>query len=287
VVHIFYKFVSCFRVYPTIRIIIASNTLKKKSHGYIAYRIAVFLQYNNIISVTINRGKVQQILGKLSEIYQLLFHKMYRIQIYMNTKSFHIFLFAIITYTIIIICGIFCVTDDNLSSTNMYLVFSQTMSVFCKCTAILYFENLVLLLRNKFRYVHSVLESSSLIPCKITYLNDRNTNYMIPIENYKCTMKPSIKEMRAKFISLRRKNFPNLRIIYRQLPDVALLMNSSYGFSLLCFTFWISITIISGADYVIQMKHTHINFYIFLSVRIYLLCCSNDNYGSVLQSCCQ
>jgi hypothetical protein len=63
-----------------------------------------------------------------------------------------------------------------------------------------------------------------------------------------------------------RQNFHQLGIIFSQLQDVALLMNSTYGFSLLCGTCWVFINITSGANYVIEIKHTGIHIFVYTTV---------------------
>jgi hypothetical protein len=62
-------------------------------------------------------------------------------------------------------------------------------------------------------------------------------------------------------MSSRRQHLRNMRIIYSKLHDVAFLVNSTYGFSLLCATVWVFISIISGVNYVIEFNH---NNYIYV-----------------------
>jgi hypothetical protein len=71
-------------------------------------------------------------------------------------------------------------------------------------------------------------------------------------------MKPSIIELKENCIASGRQYFRNLRIIYSQLHDVAYLINSTYGFSLLYTIIWVFVSIISGANYAIQLKHTEL-----------------------------
>jgi cytochrome bd-type quinol oxidase subunit 1 len=78
---------------------------------------------------------------------------------------------------------------------------------------------------------------------------------MTPIENCTFRMKPSLTEL-TENISSRYKYFRKLRIIYSQLYDVAFVINSTYGFSLLCGIFWMSIGSLSGANSLIERKYT-------------------------------
>jgi hypothetical protein len=91
-------------------------------------------------------------------------------------------------------------------------------------------------------------------------------NNMTQIKNYAVGMKASITTLRHNRISSTCKDFHNLRIIYSQLHDVASLINSTYGISLLCATFWMFISIAVSANYVMEMTHSDRHHYVFLSV---------------------
>jgi cytochrome bd-type quinol oxidase subunit 1 len=132
----------------------------------------------------------------------------------------------------------------------------DVLPVLLNSVAILHFVNSVLLLRNKYKYLNFELESSALNPCKVTHLNNGDTSFMTPVENYTFAMKLSISEPRNKSASSRHQRFRNLRIIYSQLHDVTLLINSAYGIPLLCATFWVFINIISAANYAINLKQS-------------------------------
>jgi hypothetical protein len=80
---------------------------------------------------------------------------------------------------------------------------------------------------------------------------------MTPTENYTSTLKPSVTELRDNSMSSRRQHRRNLRIIYSQLHDVAVLINSTYGIPLLGATFWVFISIISGVNYVIEFNRNN------------------------------
>jgi hypothetical protein len=140
------------------------------------------------------------------------------------------------------------------------------MLLFLNYIAILQFVNLVLLLRDKYKYLNSELESSTLIPQNVTSLDSRKGNYVTPIEIYASEIKSTITEVREKSISKRRKHFRNLRIIYAQLHDVAFLINSNYGISLLCAIIWVFISIISCVNFVTEMKHNDHHHYIIVTV---------------------
>jgi hypothetical protein len=239
-------------------VITANYTIKQKtveilfySSGYTYSIISLFL------ILTINHDKVPQILEKLSEIDQLFSTKKYGCQIYKNTPLF-----------IIVQLSVLISTLSALFSFGMYInrldfsfgiitnIFFEKLSVFINSIAILNFVNLVLLLRNKYKYLNSILETSALTPCKVTKLKYRNMYCITPIENSTFETKTSITEVRDNFMSSRRQHLRNLRIIYSQLHDVAVLINSTYALSLLCATYWVLITIISGANYAIDLKGT-------------------------------
>ncbi|PNF15103.1 hypothetical protein B7P43_G15986 [Cryptotermes secundus] len=139
---------------------------------------------------------------------------------------------------------------------NIDEIFFEKLAVFLNSIAILHFVNLVLLLRNKYKYLNSELETSAHTPCYVTSMKYSDTNSMPPIENSTFETKTSITERRETCISSRRKYFRNLRIIYSQLHDVALLINSTYGFPLLCATNWVLISIVSAANYAVDLKGT-------------------------------
>jgi hypothetical protein len=208
-----------------------------------------------ILSLTINQDKIPQVLEKLSEIDQIFSTKKYESQIYKNTRLFIIvqFMVMILTLSTLFCFGMYINRRDFSFGITITILF-QILPVFSNSITILNFVNLVLLLKDKYKNLNSELDSLSFTPCNVTYLNYGNTNYMTPIENYTSTMKPSVTELRENFNSSRRRHFCNLRIIYSQLHDVALLINSTYGIPLLCATFWLFISIISGANYAIDLK---------------------------------
>jgi hypothetical protein len=207
--------------------------------------------------LTINHDKVPQILEKFSEIDQLFSTKKYGNVIYKNTRLFIIVQFTLLISTLLALFyfGMYINHRDSSFVITNDIIFEK-FSVFSNYIAILNFVNLVFLLRNKYKYLNSELESSTLTPCKITNMNYRNTNCMTPIENFTFETKTSITEPRENCDSSRRQHFRNLRIIYSQLHDVALLMNSTYGIPLLCATYWVIITIVSAANYAIELKRT-------------------------------
>jgi hypothetical protein len=73
-------------------------------------------------------------------------------------------------------------------------------------------------------------------------------------------------------INSRGKHLHNLRIIYSKLHDVALLINSTYGITLLCATFWVFIGIISGVNYVMKIKPIGNHLYIIAAVLWSIFC---------------
>jgi hypothetical protein len=206
----------------------ASVTLKQKAREVMCTTSLYSYSIINIfLSLTINHGKVPQILQKFSEIDQLFSSKTYRIQIYKNTRLFLTMQFAIMISTFVTIYSYSAayVIKDNVNFMIISFLFISSMPLILNCTAILHFVNLVLLLRNKYKHLNSELENSALTPRNVTNLNYRNMNSMTPIENYTSTMKRSITKLRRNCISRRSQHLRNVKIIYSQLHDVALLIN--------------------------------------------------------------
>ncbi|PNF33526.1 hypothetical protein B7P43_G17601 [Cryptotermes secundus] len=242
------------------------STLKQKVTGILFIASMYSCSIINLFQSLITNGcKIREILRKFSEIDQLFSYKVYRTLIYKNTKLFLTLQFATVILVVIIIRFlIMYISNGFLTFPHIFASCSLLVPIFVNCTAILHFVNLVLLLRNKYKYLNSVLESSALTPCKETISEYCNTNYVTPIDTFR--MKPSFIEQRGYRNSLRRQHFRNLRIIYSQLYDVALLMNYIYGFSLLCATVWVFCSIVPTANRIIEMKDTHFTGYILLSV---------------------
>jgi hypothetical protein len=255
------------------KIITANYTIKQKiieilfySSTYSSSIILLFL------SLTINKFKVPQILDKFSDIDQLFSTKKYGSEIYKNTRLLIIVQFTVVISTVV-----------ALFSFNMYInrhdfaffitsdVFFQYLCVVLNSTVTLHFVDLVFLLRDKYKYLNSELESSTLTLCKVTNVNYLNTNSMTPIENSTVETITSITELRENSILSRRNHLRNLRIIYSQLYEVVFLINSTYGIPLLCATFWVLITIVSGANYSIDLKHTD-HFYVIQTVLWSIFC---------------
>jgi hypothetical protein len=135
----------------TARIIIHCVILKEKfiqtlitTSQYSYTIITVFM------SLTVNRGRVPQILRKFSEIDQLFSSKLYRVQFYKNTRLFLTIQFAIMIL-IIMITFTLLVYDflGNLGYSILCMVIGQSIRIFFNFTVIMHFVNLVFLLRNK------------------------------------------------------------------------------------------------------------------------------------------
>jgi hypothetical protein len=138
-----------------------------------------------LLSLTPNRGKVPEILRKFSEIDQLFSFKMYRVQIYKNTRLFLTVQFLTMILIFIIMKKIlFYLNIRHFSVTVTFRLFPYEIPMFLNCTTILHFVNIVLLLRNKYKYLNSELESSAFTTCNVTNLQYelRDTN----TELYKC-----------------------------------------------------------------------------------------------------
>jgi hypothetical protein len=247
-------------------IIYTSPTLKEKvTNTLFATSICSHSIINIFQSLTISGDKVGEILRKFSKIDLLFSSKVYRNLIYKNTRLFLTLQFAIMILVIVIFeVVVIYVIYGYFRVPHIFAQFSVSFPIFVNSTGILYFANLVLLLRNKYKYLNSVLESSAFTTCDVPNLNYRNMNCVTPIDSYR--MKPSLSEVRENCNSSRRKHLRNLRIIYSQLHDVAVLINSTYGFSLLCATVLLLISNIPSANFAIELKSTKIELNILLAV---------------------
>ncbi|PNF15916.1 hypothetical protein B7P43_G07709 [Cryptotermes secundus] len=244
------------------RIFVGNSTLKYKVTISLAMASLCSCSIINLFqSLIINSCKLREILRIFSEIDQLFSSKVYRTLIYKNTRLFLTLQFAtVILVGIIIEVLIIYVNQGYFRLPHILANLSLLMPTLVNCTAILHFVNLVLQLRNKYKYLNSVLESSALTPCNETISDYCNTNYVTPIDTFR--MKPSFNEQRGYRNYSRRQHFRNLRIIYSQLHEVALLMNYTYGFSLLCATVWVFCSLIPTANRIIEIKPTNINGHI-------------------------
>ncbi|PNF15097.1 hypothetical protein B7P43_G15987 [Cryptotermes secundus] len=239
-----------------IKIITASFTAKQKIVNTLFFvSVYSFSIFSIFLSLTVNRDKIPEILEKLSEIEQLFSTKKYRSQIYKHTRLCLILQFTVLISTLLTLSyfGIYIVRRD-ITLPNTDEIFFEILPMVFNSVGILYFLNLVLLLRNKYKCLNSELETSALTPCKVTNSNCCKRNCVTPIDTFR--IKPSFNQQRHYRKSSRRQHFRNLRIIYSQLHDVALLINSTYGILLLCATVWVSVSIISGVNYIIEFKRT-------------------------------
>ncbi|PNF33525.1 hypothetical protein B7P43_G17604 [Cryptotermes secundus] len=248
------------------RIFIGNSTLKYKVTISLAMASLCSCSIINLFqSLFINGCKLREILHKYSEIDQLFSSKLYRHLIYKNTRLLLTLQFATMILVVIINRVLLAyVLQGYLIFPHILGAFLLLVPIFVNCTAILHFVNLVLLLRNKYKYLNSVLESSALTPCNETISDYCNTNYVTPIDTFR--MKPSFNEQRYYRYSSRRQHFRNLRIIYSQLHDVAFLMNYTYRFSLLCATVWVFCSIIPSANRIIEMQPTNIYMHILTTL---------------------
>jgi hypothetical protein len=126
--------------------------------------------------------------------------------------------------------------------------------------------NLVFLLKDKYKYLNSALETSTFLTSDVTNPNKPDTHCLTPIENCAFGIKYICREKSGNSIPSRCKHIHNLRIIYSKLHDVALLINSTYGITLLSATLWVFIGIISGANYVIKLKPIANHLYVIAAV---------------------
>jgi hypothetical protein len=119
---------------------------------------------------------------------------------------------------------------------------------------LLQFVDLVLLLKKKYKYLNNALESSTVTSFNATNFQYFNTNHMTKIDVYASGRKPFDSEHRRNNTTSKLRQFHNLRIMYSQLYDVACLINSTYGFSLLSAAVWMSVSIISAVTFVLQLN---------------------------------
>ncbi|PNF15919.1 hypothetical protein B7P43_G07706 [Cryptotermes secundus] len=242
------------------------STLKQKVTGTLFIASMYSCSIIHICQSLIIKGcKLREILHKFSEIDQFFSSKVYRSLIYKNTRLFLTLQFATVILVVIIIRVLLMyISNGFLTFPQIFATFSLSLPALVNYTAVLYFVNLVLQLRNKYKYLISLLESSALTPCNETISDYCNTKYVTPIDTFR--MKPPFNEQRGYRYSSRRQHFRNLRIIHSQIHDVALLMNSTYGFSLLCAIVWVFCSIIPTANRIIEMKPTNIYGHILIGV---------------------
>jgi hypothetical protein len=233
----------------------------------------VFCMCSLILALTINNKKVPLIIAKLSEIDELFSTGEYRSQIYNNSRLFiRLQITAMSSCVLPLFLYATYVIHGDFSFRNFDYYFFEVIPVFLNFTVILHFANLVLLLKDKYKYLNSALESSAFIDTNVTNLSDLDTLSLTPIENCVFRMKCLSNGKTDNNISSKRKHLRKLRIIYSQLHDVALLINSNYGITLICATIWMFIGIISGANYVIKMKPISIYLCVILAVTWSSLC---------------
>ncbi|PNF15102.1 hypothetical protein B7P43_G15984 [Cryptotermes secundus] len=227
-----------------------------------------------LLPLTIKKDKAPQIITKISEIDHLFSSKKYKTQIYEKTQLFVIFQISIMTCTVLALmtCGAY-VVHGNFSFRNCHYFFVETLPMFINCIVILNFVNVVLLLRDKYKFLNSMLEMSAVKPCNKN-VNDFHTNCITPMDNCTFEMKYFSRDRREMNISSRRNQLHNLRIIYSRLHEVAHLINSTFGILLLCTTLWLLISIICGINYVLKTKHTDSSLYVIVAVLWSIFCAS-------------
>jgi hypothetical protein len=258
----------------TITNIIENVTLQQRILEFLfSTSMSTYSIFSLLSSLTINRDKVPQIIAKLSGIDRLLSTKKYRTQIYENTRLYIIIQITVLMSTLLALIsyGTY-VIHGNFSFRNFNYFFFEALPMILNCIAILHFVNLVLLLRDKYKFLNSMLETSPVIPSNVTTLNNLHTNCITPTENCTFAMENFNKERREINISSIRNQLHNLRIIYNQLHEVAFLINSTYGISLLCATLWVFVSIISGVNYILKIKNTDTGLYIIVAVLWSIFC---------------
>ncbi|PNF15079.1 hypothetical protein B7P43_G15985 [Cryptotermes secundus] len=228
-----------------------------------------------LLPLTIYRDKIPQIITKLSEIDQLFATKEYGAQTYEKTRLFIIVQISVVAFTLLALMFFAAyVSHGNFSFRNFSYFFFYTFPTFLNCIRILYFVNLLFLLRGKYRFLNFKLETSIVMPRIFNNLNDFPTNCITPVENCTFEMKNYSKDTREMNISSRRNQLHNLRIIYSLLHEVAHLINSTFGILLLCTTLWVLISIICGINYVLKITHTDSSLYVIVAVLWSIFCAS-------------
>ncbi|PNF15104.1 hypothetical protein B7P43_G15982 [Cryptotermes secundus] len=228
-----------------------------------------------LLPLTIYRDKIPQIITKLSEIDQVFATMKYGAQTYENTRLFITVQISVTTFTVFALMSYAAyVIHGNFSFRNFHYFFFEIFPTFLNCITILHFVNLVLLLRDKYKFLNSKLETSIVLPRNVTNLNDIHMNCITPIENCTFEMKYFSRDTREMNISSRRNQPHNLRIIYSLLHEVAHLINSTFGILLLCTTLWVLISIICGINYVLKIKHTDSSLYVIVAVLWSIFCAS-------------
>jgi hypothetical protein len=86
------------------------------------------------------------------------------------------------------------------------------------------------------------------------------------IEEFAFPKETSSTDLRRNIASSRCQHFRKLRRLYSQLHDIALLVNSTYGFSLLPTILWVFTTIITYENFVLELKGTNLYHFVILSV---------------------
>jgi hypothetical protein len=133
------------------KIIIANYTLKQKSEELFFFASEYFCSIITLfLSSTINHDKVPQILENLSEIDQLFSTKRYRNQVYKNSRLLIVVQFTVLISTVLTLLNSSITIDlRDISFRIISDISLQIFTKFLKSTGILYFVNLVVLLRNK------------------------------------------------------------------------------------------------------------------------------------------
>jgi hypothetical protein len=207
------------------------------------------------LSSTVNHHKVQRILAKLAENDHLLSTMKYGHNIYRRIPLFLIIQFTIITSIFMIIISYsFYTLRREQTFLKEDSVFFELLSVLMNSIVTLQFVDLVLLLKKKYKYLNNILETSTVTSFSATNLHYFNTNRMTTIDIYASGRRPFDSEHGRNSTSSKLRQFRNFRIMYSQLYDVACLINSTYGFSLLYAAVWVFVGIISAVTFVLQLN---------------------------------
>jgi hypothetical protein len=143
------------------KIITANYTLKQKTVEIFFFATECSCSVITLfLSFTINHDKVPQILEKLSEIDQLFSTKRYRNQVYKNSRLLIVVQFTVLTSTALTLFYLsICIDLRDISFRIIGDISLQIFTKFLNSIRILYFLNLVLVLRNKYKYLNSELST--------------------------------------------------------------------------------------------------------------------------------
>ena len=185
-----------------------------------------------IMGVTVNRQKLPQLMAKVSEVDQKLFH---------NPEDKHVFKKA--RLCLIIQLAILAVVLGFLHCYNVYSFYdgtlwgsvvriSENFSFLLNTLVTIQFVNAVLMLKKRYTSINRLLRD----PEYRNKWSDVDVSEIVVIGNDTTLKLPENEEEEEMFRAL--------RVIHCELHDAVTLIMSNYGFPIFMVTFWIFITIV-------------------------------------------